>query len=87
MADFNVRNLEMGGAVGNPIDKHGSPFGLTEEFAEVYRLHSLLPEALQARRMGDGDDGGNPAPEKRARPAPQSLVDEFGMANLSLFVR
>ena len=55
VADINVRNPEMGGVVGNPIDKHGSPFGLTEEFVEVYRLHSLLPDELEIRRMSDGD--------------------------------
>ena len=49
VADINVRNPEMGGVVGNPIDKHGSPFGLTEEFVEVYRLHSLLPETIRLR--------------------------------------
>ena len=53
LASINVRNPEMGGVVGNPIDKHGQPFGLTEEFTEVYRLHSLLPETLQVRRLGD----------------------------------
>ena len=35
--------------VGNPINKHGEPYGLTEEFVEVYRLHSLLPETIQIR--------------------------------------
>lgn len=52
LAPFNVRNPELGGVVGNPIDRHGQPFGLTEEFTEVYRLHSLLPETLQVRRRG-----------------------------------
>jgi len=50
VADINVRNPEMGGVVGNPIDKHGRSFGLTEEFVEIYRLHSLLPETLTLRR-------------------------------------
>ena len=52
VADINVRNPELGGVVGNPIDKHGQPYGLTEEFAEVYRLHSLLPEKIRVRRLG-----------------------------------
>jgi hypothetical protein len=51
VAPINIRNPEMGGVVGNPINKHGSPFGLTQEFVEVYRLHSLLPERLQIRRL------------------------------------
>jgi hypothetical protein len=53
VAEYNVANPELGGLVGNHIDKHGRPFGLTEEFVEVYRLHSLLPETLVLRRHGD----------------------------------
>ena len=49
VADINVKNPEMGGVVGNPIEKHGSPYGLTQEFVEVYRLHSMLPETLVLR--------------------------------------
>ena len=56
LADMNVRNPEMGGVVGNPINKHGEPYGLTEEFVEVYRLHSLLPEFIQVMRVGGGDE-------------------------------
>jgi Animal haem peroxidase len=52
LATINIRNPEMGGVVGNPIDNHGQPYGLTEEFTEVYRLHSLLPETLTLRKIG-----------------------------------
>ena len=52
LAEINIENPELGGVVGNPINKHGQPYGLTEEFVEVYRLHSLLPESLTIRRMG-----------------------------------
>jgi hypothetical protein len=47
VSEVNIRNPELGGIVGNPINRHYSPFGLSEEFVEVYRLHSLLPETLQ----------------------------------------
>ncbi|HME80178.1 MAG TPA: peroxidase family protein [Mycobacterium sp.] len=47
VSEVNIRNPELGGIVGNPINRHHSPFGLSEEFVEVYRLHSLLPETLQ----------------------------------------
>ena len=50
VTEIKIRNPEMGGVVGNPTDKHGRDFGLTEEFVEVYRLHSLLPETLALRR-------------------------------------
>ena len=46
VSDVNVRNPELGGVVGNPINKHNVPYALTQEFVEVYRLHSLLPEKL-----------------------------------------
>jgi Animal haem peroxidase len=52
VSEVNIRNAELGGIVGNPINRHDSPFGLSEEFVEVYRLHSLLPETLQLRRRG-----------------------------------
>ncbi len=49
-SDLKIRHPEIGGVVGNPIDKHGVPYSLTEEFVEVYRLHSLLPETLHLKR-------------------------------------
>ena len=52
LSEVNIRNPELGGIVGNPINRHDSPFGLSEEFVEVYRLHSLLPETLQLQRRG-----------------------------------
>ena len=51
VADINVRNPELGGVVGNPINKHNVPFALTQEFVEVYRLHSLLPEKLHIKQI------------------------------------
>ncbi len=55
LAEFNVSSPELGGLVGNDINKHGQPFGLTEEFTEVYRLHSLLPESLRLKDHRDGE--------------------------------
>jgi hypothetical protein len=55
LSEVNIRNPELGGIVGNPINQHDSPFGLTEEFVEVYRLHSLLPETLQILLRGQRD--------------------------------
>jgi hypothetical protein len=55
VASINVRNPELGGVVGNPINKHGVSYGLTQEFVEVYRLHSFLPERLKLRKRGTGE--------------------------------
>lgn len=56
VAGINVRNPELGGVVGNPINKHNVPFALTQEFVEVYRLHSLLPEKLRIKEINEMED-------------------------------
>ena len=89
VADINIRNPEMGGVVGNPIDKHGHSFGLTEEFTEIYRLHSLLPETLQLRRRGGGGGGGGGggdvevvAFQKTRQIGSHKITDRYAMADL-----
>ena len=82
VADINVRNAEMGGVVGNPIDKHGAAFGLSEEFAEIYRLHSLLPEKLRLRRS-DGQGEIEELPFQAARQAGAAkITNRYSMADL-----
>jgi len=53
VAEINVCNPELGGVVGNPINKHNVPYALTQEFVEVYRLHSLLPEKLYIKSVNN----------------------------------
>jgi hypothetical protein len=75
LANINIKNPELGGVVGIPINKHGQPFGLTQEFVEVYRLHSLLPEMLEIKRLdADGDGNGEqiPLPETRQAGSPKT---------------
>lgn len=36
----------MSGIPGSPVEHHGAPFTLTEEFVSVYRLHTLLPDNI-----------------------------------------
>lgn len=82
VSDVNVRNPEMGGVVGNPIDKHGAPYGLTQEFVEVYRLHSLLPETLRLQRL-DPDQPGEELPFEASRQAGSAkLTGRYSMAEL-----
>jgi len=82
MAEINIHNPELGGVVGNPIEKHGAPFSLTEEFVEVYRLHSLLPEALNLRRHRDNSPIERlPLPAIRQAGA-AALTERVGMADL-----
>ena len=55
LSAIRIKNPEIGGVVGNPTDDHGVPYALTEEFVEVYRLHSMLPEHILLRRASTGE--------------------------------
>ncbi len=82
VAEFNVANPELGGLVGNHVNKHGQPYGLTEEFVEVYRLHSLLPEELDLRRAEDDSPIERvPFPATRQAGSPK-VTERVGMGNL-----
>jgi hypothetical protein len=69
VAEINVRNPELGGVVGNPINKHNVPYALTQEFVEVYRLHSLLPEKLNIQPIKAGNEEGMEIPFAQTRQA------------------
>jgi hypothetical protein len=78
---IKVRNPEMGGVVGNKTENYGSPYGLTQEFVEVYRLHSMLPEALYIRKIGEEAIFSMPVNETR-QAASAKCIDQHGMENL-----
>ena len=82
VAEFNVANPELGGLVGNHINRHDVPFGLAEEFVEIYRLHSLLPEELELRDYQSGASTGElPLVASRQAGSPK-VTASVGMANL-----
>ncbi len=81
VGEVKIHNPELGGVVGDPIDKHGRAFGLTEEFVEVYRLHSLLPETLVLRRRGGGAADEVPFPATRQRGSGR-VTQRHAMADL-----
>ncbi len=43
----------VGGIVGSKTKDYGVPYSITEEFTSVYRLHSLLPEKLNFKRLSN----------------------------------
>jgi hypothetical protein len=43
------------GIPGSPVEHHGVPFALTEEFVTVYRLHPLIPDEVDIRSVSTGD--------------------------------
>lgn len=82
VAAINVRNPELGGVVGNPINKHDAHYALTQEFVEVYRLHSLLPEALHLKKVAE-KDGFTAVPFVETRQAASAkLLKRFSFADL-----
>jgi hypothetical protein len=42
------------GIPGSPTDQHSAPYAMTEEFTSVYRLHPLLPDEMNVRRLDTG---------------------------------
>jgi hypothetical protein len=42
------------GIPGSPVNHHGAPFALTEEFVTVYRLHPLIPDEVDLRSVFTG---------------------------------
>src|SRR5947209_6956358 len=81
LSQVTMRNAELGGIVGNPINKHDSVFGLSEEFVEVYRLHSLLPETLHLRRRGRQGITEVPFPATRHRGSTR-ITQRYAMSDL-----
>ena len=82
LSEVNIRNPEMGGIVGNAIDKHGHPYGLAEEFVEVYRLHSLLPETIDLQRVSEpGQINEIPFVETRQSGSPK-VTQKMGMSDM-----
>jgi hypothetical protein len=81
VSEVNIRNPELGGIVGNPINRHHCVFGLSEEFVEVYRLHSLLPDTLQLRQRGKPDIDHRPFAETRQRGSTR-ITQDYAMSDL-----
>lgn len=43
----------IGGIVGEKTNDFGVPYSITEEFTSVYRLHSLLPDSLEIKKLSN----------------------------------
>jgi hypothetical protein len=44
---------ELSGIPGSPVDHHGAPYAMTEEFTSVYRLHPLIPDDYRFQSLSD----------------------------------
>lgn len=57
-------NEAISGIPGSPVDHDYVPFTLTEEFTSVYRMHPLVPDALQLFSATTGEAISGPIPMK-----------------------
>ncbi|MGI9433982.1 MAG: peroxidase family protein [Geminicoccaceae bacterium] len=48
------------GIIGSPQDHHSASYAITEEFAAVYRMHSLIPDDFSFRKLVDNAPLGDP---------------------------
>ena len=46
----------LSGIPGSPAEHHAAPYSMTEEFAAVYRLHSLMPDDFSFRRAASDEE-------------------------------
>lgn len=79
---WKIANPVLGGIVGGALDKHGVPFSLSEEFTEVYRLHSLLPDEVKVWSAETGQAApGLPLAALRDAGA-SATIEEIGLTDL-----
>jgi Animal haem peroxidase len=64
------------GIPGSPQDHQDVPFSLTEEFVSVYRMHSLLPDKIQFRRLATGEIVKDLKMEEVLREKAHGVIDE-----------
>lgn len=82
VATFDLKDEISGGLVGGKLEKHGVPESRTEEFTAVYRLHPLLPEALELHQL-DKPGEVNEVPLTRTRQtASHKVTDQYKMEDL-----
>lgn len=75
-------NELLSGIPGSPTDHHTAPYSLTEEFAAVYRMHSLMPDEYSIRSIKNGAELAKldlPAMSGRAA---RKVIDTFDPADL-----
>ncbi|WP_283135292.1 peroxidase family protein [Rhizohabitans arisaemae] len=70
------------GILGSPMNHHGAPYSITEEFVTCYRLHPLIPDEYEIRsnRRGELVDRVDFAPIQGA--GTRDAVTRYGMSDL-----
>jgi hypothetical protein len=78
-----IRGEVITGIPGSKTAHYGVPYTLTEEFASVYRLHSLVPDEFQFRSIEDDRPIGETLSIREVQGrATRPVVDSMGFSNL-----
>lgn len=72
----------LGGIVGDKRKDYGAPFSITEEFTAVYRLHSLIPDTLQLRRLASKDNVDNVRFQDTRNDKSYAFMESYGLKDL-----
>jgi Animal haem peroxidase len=69
------------GIPGSPTDQHSAPYAMTEEFTSVYRLHPLLPDEMNVRRLDTGEQVSRELVNMQGK-STRRFMEEHGFTNL-----
>jgi hypothetical protein len=70
------------GVAGGQRDLHGVPYSLTEEFVSVYRMHPLLPDAIDVRSLRHEHQVHHVPTVKTRLEGARDVEERFGLADL-----
>ena len=73
--------------VNGGVNHFGSPFNFPEEFVTVYRLHALVPDLIEFRRLRRDPNAireQGPGRSRRSAARPRGFMRERGLANWAL---
>jgi hypothetical protein len=69
------------GIPGSPTDQHSAPYAMTEEFTSVYRLHPLLPDEMNVRRLDTGEQVSCKLVDMQGK-STRRFMEQHGFTNL-----
>jgi len=80
---WTPKDSMLGGIIGSHTNTYGKPRQFSENFSEVYRLHSAVPDTLEIRTREGTSDGEVPVELTRDRAA-HELVKKLGLETLAI---
>ncbi|MEU6998264.1 peroxidase family protein [Nonomuraea sp. NPDC046570] len=76
------RGEVLSGILGSPMDHHGVPYSITEEFVTAYRMHPLIPDDWEIRSHLRGELVARTDFTPLQGRGTRAAVDAYGMSDL-----